>query len=77
MKEAVLKGDFAKFAHYTETALRIPANDYGVDEIFEREMPGLDKSADVVIATSLNGNSRNVIGVGHVMCQIIEGAFFR
>ena len=42
----------------TLTAL---GNDYGFEEIFERQIRSLGKPADVLIAISTSGNSRNVI----------------
>lgn len=37
------------------------ANDYGFDHIFERQVRGLGKQGDVLVAFSTSGNSRNVI----------------
>jgi D-sedoheptulose 7-phosphate isomerase len=37
------------------------ANDYGFDHIFERQVRGLGKPGDVLVAFSTSGNSRNVI----------------
>jgi len=98
-------------------------NDYGFDEVFERQVRGLAKSGDVLIGISTSGNSKNIvralnaaklmglytvgltgesggaisnycsaivrvpskhtariqemhIGVGHMICQIIEDALF-
>ena len=36
-------------------------NDYGFDEIFSRQVKGLGKTGDVLIAISTSGNSPNVI----------------
>jgi len=36
-------------------------NDYGYDEIFERQLRGIGKEGDVLIGLSTSGNSRNVI----------------
>jgi len=105
------------------SALTAIGNDYGFDEVFERQLRGLAKSGDVLIGISTSGNSKNVlraltaaksmglytvgltgesgaamvnccdaivrvpskhtariqemhIGVGHVICQIIEDALF-
>jgi D-sedoheptulose 7-phosphate isomerase len=98
-------------------------NDYGFDEVFERQVRGLAKPGDVLVAISTSGNSKNIvralnaaklmsvytvgltgesggvmsnycdavirvpsartpriqemhIGVGHMICQIIEDALF-
>lgn len=37
------------------------ANDFGYDEVFSRQVEGLGKSGDVLIAISTSGNSPNVI----------------
>jgi len=105
------------------SALTALSNDYGFDEVFERQVRGLAKRGDVLIGISTSGTSRNVIraleaakamgvytigltglsgglmanccdavvrvpsdhtariqemhiGVGHVICQIIEDALF-
>ncbi len=43
------------------SALTALGNDYGFEEIFERQIRGLGKPADVLIAISTSGSSRNVI----------------
>jgi D-sedoheptulose 7-phosphate isomerase len=43
------------------SALTALGNDYGFEEIFERQIRGLGKPADVLVAISTSGNSRNVI----------------
>ncbi len=105
------------------SALTAIGNDYGFDEVFERQLRGLAKSGDVLIGISTSGNSKNIlraltaaksmglytvgltgesgtamvnccdaivrvpskhtariqemhIGVGHMICQIIEDALF-
>ena len=37
------------------------ANDFGYDEIFSRQIQGLAKSGDLLIATSTSGNSTNIV----------------
>jgi D-sedoheptulose 7-phosphate isomerase len=36
-------------------------NDYSYDEIFERQLRGIGRAGDVLIALSTSGNSRNVV----------------
>jgi len=43
------------------SALTALGNDYGFEEIFERQIRGLGKPVDVLIAISTSGNSKNVI----------------
>ena len=35
-------------------------NDYGFDEVFERQVRGLARSGDVVVGISTSGNSKNI-----------------
>jgi D-sedoheptulose 7-phosphate isomerase len=43
------------------SAMTAIANDYGYEEVFARQLRGLAKANDVLIAISTGGNSRNVI----------------
>lgn len=43
------------------TALTCIANDFGFDEVFARQIEGLGKKGDVLVAFSTSGRSRNVI----------------
>jgi D-sedoheptulose 7-phosphate isomerase len=43
------------------SALTAIANDYSFDEIFARQLRGLGKANDVLIAISTSGNSANVL----------------
>ena len=43
------------------SALTCIANDFGYDEVFARQVAGLGRSGDVLIAISTSGNSMNVI----------------
>ena len=43
------------------SALTAIGNDYAFDEIFSRQLRGLGKKGDVLIAISTSGNSRNVV----------------
>lgn len=36
-------------------------NDYGYDEVFDRQVTGLGRPVDIVVGLSTSGNSRNVI----------------
>lgn len=42
------------------SALTCIGNDYGFDEVFARQVAGLGRSGDALIAISTSGNSRNV-----------------
>jgi D-sedoheptulose 7-phosphate isomerase len=43
------------------SALTCIANDFGYDEVFSRQVQGLGRAGDVLIAISTSGNSTNVI----------------
>jgi D-sedoheptulose 7-phosphate isomerase len=43
------------------SALTCIGNDFGFDEVFARQVDGLGRKGDVLIAISTSGNSRNVI----------------
>lgn len=43
------------------SALTCIGNDYSFDEVFARQLQGLGRAGDVLIAISTSGNSRNVI----------------
>lgn len=43
------------------SALTCIGNDYAFDEVFARQVQGLARSGDVLVAISTSGNSRNVI----------------
>ena len=66
---AELAGRFAKdrrplaaVALSTDTsALTCIANDYGFDEVFSRQVTGLGRRGDCLLAISTSGNSRNVL----------------
>lgn len=52
----------AAIALTTDTsALTSIGNDYSFDEVFARQVQGLGRSGDVLLAISTSGNSRNVI----------------
>jgi D-sedoheptulose 7-phosphate isomerase len=43
------------------SALTAIANDFGYDQVFERQLRGLGQAGDVLIGISTSGNSRNVV----------------
>ena len=52
----------AAIALSTDTsALTCIANDYGFDEVFSRQVTGLGREGDCLLAISTSGNSRNVL----------------
>jgi D-sedoheptulose 7-phosphate isomerase len=52
----------AAVALSTDTsALTCIANDYGFDEVFSRQVTGLGRKGDCLLAISTSGNSRNVL----------------
>lgn len=52
----------AALALSTDTsALTCIGNDYSFDEVFARQVKGLGRAGDVLVAISTSGNSRNVI----------------
>lgn len=53
---------YAGIALTTDTsALTAIANDYGYDRVFARQLEGLGRNGDVLVAISTSGNSKNVI----------------
>ena len=53
--------ELAAIALTTDTsAITAIANDYGFDQIFAKQVRGLGRSGDVLIAISTSGNSKNV-----------------
>ena len=56
------RAPLAGLALSTDTsALTCIANDYSFDEVFARQVRGLGRAGDVLVAISTSGNSRNVI----------------
>lgn len=56
------RGPFPAIALTTDTSvLTAVSNDFGYDTVFERQVGGLGKSGDLMVAISTSGNSRNVI----------------
>ncbi len=54
--------ELAAIALTTDTsAITAIANDYGYDQIFAKQVRGLGRSGDVLIAISTSGNSKSVI----------------
>lgn len=52
---------FPAIALTTDTSiLSAIANDYGFDDVFSRQIEGLGKAGDVLVAISTSGNSKNV-----------------
>ncbi len=47
------------------TALTCIANDFGFDHVFSRQVEGLAKSGDVLVALSTSGNSPNIVNALH------------
>ncbi len=43
------------------SALTAIANDYGYERVFSRQLEGLGRSGDALVAISTSGNSANVI----------------
>lgn len=55
------RGGYAAIALTTDTSiLTAQANDYGVEEIFSRQVDGLANPGDLVIGLSTSGNSMNI-----------------
>lgn len=56
----------AAIAITTDTsALTAIGNDYGFDNIFSRQIEGIGKPGDTLVAISTSGNSKNVINAAH------------
>lgn len=51
------------------SALTAIGNDYGYDFVFSRQLEGLGKAGDVLVAISTSGNSGNVIEVVNIAKQ--------
>ena len=57
----------AALALSTDTsALTCIANDYSFDDVFSRQVMGLGRSGDCLLAISTSGNSRNVLRAAEV-----------
>lgn len=55
------RGGYAAIALTTDTSiLTAQANDYGVEEMFSRQVDGLANEGDLVIGLSTSGNSKNI-----------------
>ncbi len=56
------RGAYAAIALSTDTSIITAlANDYGVEQIFSRQVEGLGQAGDVLIAISTSGNSPNIL----------------
>jgi len=56
------RAPLAGLALSTDTsALTCIGNDYGFDDVFDRQVRGLGRAGDCLVALSTSGNSRNVI----------------
>src|SRR3989344_2946247 len=64
-------------------------NDYGYEFIFSRQLEGLGKKGDVLVAITTSGNSKNIleaakaariqeghIAMGHAFCEEVERALY-
>jgi len=61
---------FASVALTTDTSILTSiGNDYGFDNIFSRQVEGLGKKGDILVALSTSGNSPNVIRAVEVAKQ--------
>lgn len=52
------------------SALTAIGNDYGFDDVFARQLRGVGRSGDVLVALSTSGNSRNVLAAIAVARQM-------
>jgi D-sedoheptulose 7-phosphate isomerase len=52
------------------SALTCIANDYAFDQVFERQLRGLGRAGDVLVAISTSGNSANVLRATHAAREI-------
>ncbi len=70
----------ASIALTTDTSiLTAVGNDYGYDEVFSRQVEGLGREGDVLVAISTSGNSGNIIKAvqsAHDMGIIVKGDEF-
>ncbi len=56
------RGAIAAVALTTDTSiLTAVANDYSIDQVFRRQVEGLGRPGDVLVAVSTSGNSENVV----------------
>ena len=55
------------------SALTCIANDYAFDQVFERQLRGLGRSGDVLVAISTSGKSANVLRAVHAARDIGVG----
>ena len=64
----------AALALTTDTSfLTSNANDYGFENVFERQVEGLGREGDVLVGISTSGNSRNVVrAVQYCRCRRIK-----
>ena len=62
LDKAFMRPALAAVALTTDTSfLTAAANDFGFDSVFERQVEGLGKSGDVLLAITTSGRSRNVL----------------
>lgn len=52
---------FAEALHVNTSYLTAVANDYSYDEIYARQVKGIGRTGDVLIAISTSGNSENIV----------------
>jgi D-sedoheptulose 7-phosphate isomerase len=52
------------------SALTCIANDYAFEQVFERQLRGLGRAGDVLVAISTSGNSGNVLRAAHAAREI-------
>jgi len=65
------RAELAAIALTTDSSiLTAIANDYHYDEIFSKQVRGLGKKSDVLLAISTSGNSKNVIAAIHAAKKI-------
>lgn len=61
------RAGWAAIALTTDTsALTAIANDYGVEQMFARQVQGLARAGDVLIALTTSGRSKNILAAIHV-----------
>ena len=65
------RAELAAIALTTDSSiLTAIANDYHYDEIFSKQVRGLGKKGDILLAISTSGNSKNVIAAIHAAKKI-------
>jgi D-sedoheptulose 7-phosphate isomerase len=65
------RAELAAIALTTDSSiLTAIANDYHYDEIFSKQVRGLGKKSDILLAISTSGNSKNVIAAIHAAKKI-------